>query len=213
MPRVGGTKTPNLARIKGLGATHAIVNLDENRREHAQALADAGLSVIATHPQQPLDNLHLYRLLGGIFAREDAAQALCGAFSQALDELRSAVAGRPRKRVLYLIWRNPWMTVSAQTYIARCLAAAGLDTWAPDTGDRYPRIDLQRDAVEGVDAVLLSSEPYPFKARHAREVRDACARPELMVRTIDGEMTSWYGSRAIAGCRYLVRFAGELRQD
>jgi ABC-type Fe3+-hydroxamate transport system substrate-binding protein len=210
VPRVGGTKTPNLQRIERLGVSHVIVNVDENRREDAQALAAAGLSVIATHPQQPQDNLHLYRLLGQVFAREDEAQALCAEFNRALAELQQAAASRPRRRVLYLIWRKPWMTVSPATYIARCLAAAGLDTQAPDTGDRYPRLELDRDAVARVDAVLLSSEPYPFKHRHVREVRQACAQPRLPVCAIDGEMTSWYGSRAIAGCRYLARFAAEL---
>lgn len=213
VPRVGGTKTPKLERIKRLGASHVIVNIDENRREDAQALTAAGIDVIATHPQQPQDNLHLYRLLGHVFAREHEAQTLCTEFSRALYDLQQAAAGRARRRVLYLIWCDPWMTVSSQTYIARCLAAAGLDTQAPDSSDRYPQLELDRDAVTGVDAVLLSSEPYPFKDHHAHEVRVACSRPELPVHAIDGEMTSWYGSRAIAGCRYLTRFAGELTRN
>lgn len=213
VPRVGGTKTPALERIQRLRPSHVIVNVDENRREHAEALAAAGASVIVTHPQQPRDNLHLYRLLGHVFACEARAQALCAEFSAALQALERAAAGRPRRRVLYLIWRDPWMTVSSRTYVSRCLAAAGLDTQAPDTGERYPRLVLDRDAVQGVDAVLLSSEPYPFKDRHAREVRAACGRQDLPVVPIDGEMTSWYGSRAIAACRYLMPFAAELVRD
>ena len=213
VPRIGGTKTPDLERITGLAASHVIVNVDENRREHAQALEAAGLRVIATHPQRPQDNLHLYRLLGQIFAREHAAEQLCDAFTEALHELLLASAARAPRQVLYLIWREPWMTISAHTYIARCLAAAGLQTRAPERGDRYPQISLGDPVLEGVDAVLLSSEPYPFKERHMREVREACARPELAVHLIDGEMTSWYGIRAIAGCRYLQRFAEDLARD
>ena len=50
--------------------------------------------------------------------------------------LAAAVAARPRRRVLYLIWRAPWMTVSADTYVSRTLALAGLDTVASDDAAR-----------------------------------------------------------------------------
>ena len=56
---------------------------------------------------------------------------------------------------------------------------------------------------DSFDAVLLSSEPYRFGARHVAEL---AAQPWLAQRPvllIDGEMTSWYGARAIAGLRYL----------
>ena len=34
--------------------------------------------------------------------------------------------------------------------------------------------------------------------------------PHVKVSLIDGEMTSWYGSRAIAGLRYLADFRRRL---
>jgi len=40
IPKVGGTKDLKLERIRQLGPTHVIVNVDENRREDADALAD-----------------------------------------------------------------------------------------------------------------------------------------------------------------------------
>ncbi len=208
--RVGGTKTPRLDRIRELGATHVVVNVDENRREDAAALADMGIRVIATHPCAPEDNPALYRLLGAVFGRVPEAEALCRRFRDAFGALCRAAGDRPRRRVLYLIWRDPWMTVSGETYIARTLAAAGLDTTANAGGARYPEIVPDAASVAGVDAVLLSSEPYPFKQRHVTELRRLTGRAELPVRFIDGEMTSWYGSRAITGCAYLARFAREL---
>jgi hypothetical protein len=55
-----------------------------------------------------------------------------------------------------------------------------------------------------VDRVLLSSEPYHFHEHHVEEL--AAAFPGARVSLIDGEMTSWYGSRAIAGLRYLAEY-------
>ena len=50
IPRVGGTKTPRLERIRALEPTHVIVNADENRREDAEALAAFVPNVVVTHP-------------------------------------------------------------------------------------------------------------------------------------------------------------------
>jgi len=71
------------------------------------------------------DNLELYRLLGGVFGREMQAATLCADFARAWTALDEFSASLPRQRVLYLIWMDPWMTVSRVTYISAMLAAAG----------------------------------------------------------------------------------------
>jgi hypothetical protein len=54
--------------------------------------------------------------------------------------------------------------------------------------------------VEERDAVLLSTEPYRFTEAHADAPERQPGKPVFLV---DGEMMSWYGSRALAGLRYL----------
>jgi ABC-type Fe3+-hydroxamate transport system substrate-binding protein len=202
VPKVGGTKDVRLDRIRELAPTHVVVNVDENRRETAEELAAFVPHVVVTHPQDPRDNPPLYRLLGGIFGREAPAERLCTAFDDALAELeRSAPAPQD---VLYLIWRAPWMTVAPSTYIARTLALVGWRTLPLDPTDRYPEIALEAFAGR-VDRVLLSSEPYHFHEHHIAEIAGLVDGADVSV--IDGEMTSWYGSRAIPGLRYLARYA------
>ena len=208
--RVGGTKTPRLDRIRALDPTHVIVNVDENRREDADALAAFVPNVVVTHPLAPRDNPALYRLVGGILAGGEATERLCRAFERAVSALESAVRGLPERRVLYLIWRDPWMTVSRDTYVSRTLALVNFLTVGDDPGRRYPEIALTSELLAGVDLVLLSSEPFPFKARHVAEIRACTAARCPDVRLFDGEMASWYGSRAIRALDYLVRFATNL---
>ena len=212
VPRVGGTKTVRLDRIASLNASHAIVNIDENRREDAEALRQMGVQVIATHPCEPRDNLTLYRLIGALFDREHEADALCERFSLAFNTLLGRARQYPRQRVLYLIWRKPWMSVSSSTYIARMLDAAGLDVLDPigesappnDEPPRYPQLTIDPILLKRVDRILLSSEPYPFKEAHRAELQALGGADGPPTSFIDGEMTSWYGSRAIAGCDYLA---------
>jgi ABC-type Fe3+-hydroxamate transport system substrate-binding protein len=201
IPKVGGTKDVKLDRIQGLAPTHAVVNVEENRRETAAALAGLIPHIIVTHPQGPCDNLDLYRLLGGIFDREANAKRLCASFEDAY--ARASKEPRQPRRVLYLIWREPWMTVAPYTYISQTLALFNWQTQPTTTAAPYPQVDLEAFAGE-VDHVLLSSEPYHFRERHLAEV--AAAVDGADVSLIDGEMTSWYGSRAIKGLDYLAKY-------
>jgi ABC-type Fe3+-hydroxamate transport system substrate-binding protein len=201
IPKVGGTKDVKLERVRELAPTHVIVNVEENRRETAEALAEFVPEVVVTHPRAPWDNLDLYRLLGGIFGREAEAEALCARFEQAAGALESA--SWASERVLYLIWREPWMAVAPETYISRTLALRGWETRPVVASRPYPEVGLGEFAGQ-VERVLLSSEPYHFRERHIEEV--AGLVPGTRVSLIDGEMTSWYGSRAIAGMRYLANY-------
>jgi len=98
------------------------------------------------------------------------------------------------------------MTVSRDTYVSRMLALVKWETVPPECSARYPEIRLDSGVLDGADAVLLSSEPYWFRERHVAELRAEPSLAKKRIALIDGEMTAWYGSRAIEGLRYLRRF-------
>lgn len=205
--KVGGTKTIDVAKIRRLQPTHLVVNVDENPRPVVEELRRLVPHVIVTHPRGPADNVALYRLLGGIFGRQAQADVLCERFARAWNEVRYATRAWPRQRVLYLIWKSPWMTVSEDTYISRMLATVGWESWAPPGIARYPSVGLTREVLANVDVVLLSSEPYSFGERHRAEILELVPEGSgTRVALIDGAMTSWYGSRAIRGLEYLREF-------
>lgn len=218
--KVGGTKDVRLERLRALAPTHVIVNIDENRRETVDEIRAFVPHVIVTHPCAPEDNLALYRLLGGIFGREAEAGALCGALEAVLAQARARPW--PARRVLYAIWQDPWMTVSRDTYISRMLALVNWRTWpaapaqacvdgdcsrpnAPDA--RYPSFRWSDALVRELDLVLLSTEPYRFTEAHADALERQLGKEVLLA---DGEMVSWYGSRAVDGVRYLMDLAAQV---
>jgi ABC-type Fe3+-hydroxamate transport system substrate-binding protein len=69
IPKVGGTKTVKLDAVRALAPTHVVLNVDENRKEDADALARFVPNLVVTHPLAPLDNLALYRQFGRVFGR------------------------------------------------------------------------------------------------------------------------------------------------
>lgn len=207
VPKVGGTKDVKLDLVRRLAPTHLIADMDENRRDAVEAIMEFVPQVIVVHPKTVDDNLALYALLGAIFGREAEAARLAAEFSAARRELATLATALPREAVLYPIWREPWMTVRRDTYIAAMLAAAGWDTLPAQAPLRFPEFTWDAPWLADVARVLLPSEPYAFTDRHLAEVGRLGQRP---VSRIDGEMVSWYGSRAIAGLRYLTGLRGQL---
>ncbi|MFA5123877.1 helical backbone metal receptor [Zavarzinia sp.] len=207
VPKVGGTKDVKLDAVRELAPTHLIADIDENRRDAVEAMMEFVPQVVVVHPQTVDDNLALYALLGAIFRRDAEAARLAAEFSAARQELAALAATRPRQAVLYPIWREPWMTVRRDTYIAAMLGAAGWDTLPADAPARFPEFAWDAPWLAGISRVLLPSEPYAFTDRHLAEVGALAQRP---VTRIDGEMVSWYGSRAIAGLRYLAELRRQL---
>jgi ABC-type Fe3+-hydroxamate transport system substrate-binding protein len=216
LPKVGGTKDVNLAKIKKLQATHVIVNVDENTLPVVQALKEFVPRVIVTHPLAPQDNIALIDQLLFEFAMN--SEALRAMNTTAIELKRQINLGlnhlqtlpKHNERVLYLIWRDPWMTVARDTYISRMLALIGWQTWPHAEGGetgaaRYPKLSGNEPWLPDVQRVLLSSEPYRFDSSHLAEVK--AWLPHTKVQLVDGEMLSWYGSRAVKGLAYLAKLA------
>ena len=201
VPKVGGTKDPDLERLRALAPTHLVVNVDENRRGVVEAASRFVPHVVVTHPQGPDDNPRLYALFGAIFGGAREATVLCAGYREARAMLERAVAGLPRERVLYLIWRKPWMTVARDTYVSATLALARWDTVPERAATRYPEVADSGPEWREAERILLSTEPYAFRRRDAQALARERART---VELIDGEWTSWYGPRAIAGLHALA---------
>ena len=216
VPKVGGTKDVNLDKLRRLAPTHVLVNIDENRRETVDAIRAwppaERPEIIVTHPCAPQE---VPALIGRLAGRFEPVAGVAQRASALIDELqlelgRTRIDGRGRQRVLYLIWREPWMTVARDTYIAQLLACVGWHTWpAVSGGDsgaaRYPVVRGDEAWLADIDRVLLSSEPYRFDVTHIGPAQSLC--PAAQVQLVDGEALSWYGARTAAGLRYLRTLA------
>lgn len=212
VPKVGGTKAVDVERIRQLRPTHLVVSQEENTRPVVEELAGFVPEIVVTHVITLEENLSLFRRFGEIFDRRRRAEML----SQQFEQARSRLSSRQfdGHRVLYLIWKSPWMTVTRNTFISQMLQTVGLNTVPAVEGAtdalRYPVLTDEEFAAQQADMVLLSSEPFRFGEAHKAQVRSLPAMADIPVHLIDGEMTSWYGSRAIAGLHYLADFRDAL---
>ena len=192
---VGGTRSLRVDRVLALAPDLVLAVKEENEAADIERLTAEGVPVFVFDVKDVSTTLHMIRSLGTLLGRDAAADeltqqiraecALCAAPPRVPDNAA-------RMRVLYLIWRDPWMAAGTGTYIANALAFGGFTNIASEP--RYPTIgEAMLREFEG-DAILLSSEPFPFTHEHIEEVR-RLVPPRVKVVLVDGESFSWYGSR------------------
>lgn len=186
IPIVGGTKNPRLAKIRQADPDFIIANKEENRHKDIESLMD-DFDVEVTDINTIEDALITIHQLGEKLQVEDQARHLIDRIQARLEERPD----EPRLRTVYLIWKDPWMSVGGDTYINDVLEHWNLpNVFGSQT--RYPKLDLEELRDHNPDLVLLSSEPYPFKEKHLAQVEEAC--PASRVLLVEGEWFSWYGS-------------------
>ncbi len=201
--KIGGTKTLDVEKIMAVKPTHVVLNIDENKLELFEALNNKKVEIIVTHPNKPQDNLELFDLFSYIFSCEKKGKALSTALTKKFDALKCLSSTLTSMNVLYLIWKNPWMTVSSSTYISGMLKLIGWQTVPRNRKNRYPILSTNEITELDCDLCLLSTEPYPFKAKHIKEI--SMIRKNLNpIILVDGEKLSWYGSRVLKGIDYLL---------
>ena len=190
---VGGTKRFDFDAIARLSPDLIIGNKEENYQEGIEKLR--GLYPVWMSDICDLgDALNMMKQLGSITGRDSVAapivQKIADDFSL-LKPLRTV-------RVLYLIWRKPWMAAGRNTFINDMLRRNGFENVVQ--ADRYPELDDDTIRQLAPEKILLSSEPFPFRENHIAELTRISPGSEIVL--VDGEMFSWYGSRLLLACNY-----------
>jgi iron complex transport system substrate-binding protein len=209
--KVGGTKTPKVGRIAELGPDLVLLNEEENRVEDAEALQAAGLACHTSFPRTATETAAMVRSIGQAVARAEEAERIARAIEEAARRAREASEGTPPVRYAYLIWQEPFMSVSGDTFISDLLGLAGGENAFADRPKRYPVVEAEDLAAARLDAVLLSTEPFPFQEKHIPEVSRATGLAPEIFDIVDGEMLSWHGSRTPAGIEYAAELIGRIR--
>ncbi|HXQ56316.1 MAG TPA: helical backbone metal receptor [Actinomycetes bacterium] len=204
LPRVRGTKNPDLAAIRRLEPDLVVANAEENRRLDVQRLEAALTAVFVTMPTTVAGAVAELRDLAAAVGDLPGAAALD---AEAVAAVADAYHRRPGRRVRYAcaVWRDPWMWLGRRTYAADLLGLAGGEPVLDDPASRYPRLDPGALAALGPEVVLLPSEPYEFAAADAEEVAATFGGPR--VELVDGRALTWYGPRipaALASFRQLL---------
>jgi ABC-type Fe3+-hydroxamate transport system substrate-binding protein len=201
--RVGGTKKLNIDLIRSLQPDLIIANKEENVKEQVEALAE-GTDVYLTDINSLEEAIEAIVNIGILLDREQEAKKMAESINEEFIMLRPSLTPH---RSCYLIWKEPYMTIGGDTFINDMMKRCGLQN-VFEVRTRYPEITVQDIKDSGCELVLLSSEPYPFKEKHIKELQQVL--PGTKIALADGEMFSWYGSRLTEAPTYFKELLKSL---
>jgi ABC-type Fe3+-hydroxamate transport system substrate-binding protein len=192
VPRIGGTKNPDVPRIVELRPDLVVANAEENRAVDLDALRGAGVAVWVTAPETVPQALRsLERMLAACRLERPGW----------LDEAQDAWAvptPERRRTAVVPVWRRPWMAVGRDTFTGDVLRRLGVDNALAASPERYPRVRL--DELPPHDLVVLPDEPYAFSADDGPE-----AFPGVPAALVSGRHLTWYGPSLVEAPGLLLR--------
>ena len=206
--RVGGEKDPDLDAIRALAPDLVIANVEENVAAHVETLRGWGIPVWVTYPRTVDAALAMIRDLGEVTGARAAAARMLAELTPLVARVRAAVGARPPVPVFYAIWRNPYMTVSGDTYVHDVLALCGAANVFGDAPSRYPAVTLDEVAARRPAVIVLPDEPFRFRAVHVRDFDPYPYVPAVRdgrVILVDGKPFTWHGPRLADALRTLPR--------
>lgn len=202
LPRVGGTKSPDVASIVKLTPDLVLANKEENDRQSVETLVEAGLAVWLTFPQTVEQAMDVLWGLVNILRIPESAARLEN-LQISLDWTAMAGLAGIAPRVFCPIWQDEhpqaglwWMTFNRHTYCHDLLAHCGGESvfanrerripLEADLGlekaeashvedTRYPCVTAEEVAKTAPEVIFLPSEPFAFDEHDTERVKAALA--------------------------------------
>jgi ABC-type hemin transport system substrate-binding protein len=215
LPKIGGTKDPDVAAIVRLRPGLVIANREENTRRTVRRLEASGIPVWVTYPRTVPEGAALLRELAELGGCHEALARVVDPVEAAVADAAASRPDRPH-RVFCAVWKDPWMAVGAGTYADDLLGlCGGANVFAAAGGRRYPIVRPDAIVAASPEVVLLPDEPYAFGPEDAAEIAalGVPAAASGRIHRIDGTLVSWYGPRirrAIQTIRPLITGSGGL---
>ncbi len=220
LPRIGGTKNPDVERIITFRPDLVFANQEENRREDVEALQAAGIPVWVTFPKTMREAFNVLWNIMHIFDEPGLVERV-RAMEWTLDWLERMAENRETPlKVFVPIWNEPLMTFNAATFAHDVLRVCGATNifadrerrfpLSADLGEgvgvsngiqgrdtRYPRVTMDEVTAAQPDMILLPSEPFSFTEAHIPMFMalDTPAAKGGNIRLVDGSLLFWHGTR------------------
>ncbi|MEA3494417.1 MAG: helical backbone metal receptor [Bacteroidota bacterium] len=202
IPKIGGTKTVDIEKIRMLNPDIIIASKEENLKMQIETLA-IDFKILLTDVNSLNDCLDLNSAFGNIFNKVNMSKELNNKIVKGFKTLNKAT----KKTITYLIWENPVMIVAKNTYINDIISKIGFIN-AFSHLDRYPLVTDKQLTNSKSNFIFLSSEPCPFAIEHIGKYKKLCSESKIIL--VNGELFGWYGSRLLEAIDYFKELKNDL---
>lgn len=159
--RVGGAIEPNLEQIAALHPDLVLMAKSANRLDTVRALESLGIPSYATDAHSIDDIIASTQRLADVLDVPSAGKTLVDDLHKRLTDLQLQLANAAPRRVLFVVWLDPLISVSQKTFIADAIRHAGA-TSIVESSQEWPQISLEQ-------VVHLQPEYLVFATSHTGE--------------------------------------------
>jgi iron complex transport system substrate-binding protein len=165
--KVGGAVNPSLEAIAALHPDLVLVTKNLNRLETVQALADLGIPSYATDPHTVGAIIASIARLADLLGAPETGATLTTDLERQLADLHERLASVPLRRVLFIVWTEPLISIGKDTFIADALRHAGAISVIDSSRD-WPQVNLE-EVVRLQPEFLIFVESHFGAAPHSAE--------------------------------------------
>lgn len=142
-PKVGGVVDPNMEEIAALHPDLVLVTKNGNRLETVRALESLRIPAYSTAlPGKVGEIIVSTEKLAEVLNVPAAGKTVADDMQNKLAALQAKLNGLAPRRVLFVVWTEPLISVGKQTFIADALAKAGAVS-VVDSSQDWPQISLE----------------------------------------------------------------------
>jgi iron complex transport system substrate-binding protein len=163
LPVVGGGLDPNLETIVGLAPELVVTWSSDKRAETRHRLDAAGIPTLTLSLQDTTDAFRAITLLGDALDIPARATRLLRQLRDSLSDTRRLAAAEGRRRVFYVVYNDPPMTMGPATFIAQMLDLAGGENVFADAAMNWPTVSLEQIVRRDPDLVVLPVGEMPAR--------------------------------------------------
>ncbi len=160
--KVGGAINPSLEEIAALNPDLVLVIKSLNRPETVNQLGRLGIAAYAADPHTIDEIRSSVRRLAAVLGNPAAGQTLDASLLQQETALRKKLQNVSAKRVLFIVWTDPLISIGKHTFIADALEHAGAISVVESSQD-WPQMSLE-------EMVRLQPEFLVFASGHSEAV-------------------------------------------
>lgn len=172
-PKVGGTINPSIEHIVALKPDLVLVAKSSNRLETVAALEKLGIPSYATDPKNVAEVISSTEKLSIFLGAVDAGTAVIGEMEKRLGDLQQRLSKLPARKVLFVVWPEPLISIGKNTFVADALRRAGADSII-DTEQDWPQVSLE-EVVHAQPEFLVFAPSHSEQATNPAEA--LLARP------------------------------------
>jgi iron complex transport system substrate-binding protein len=163
--KVGGAINPSLEEIAHLRPDVVLVTRHLNTLDTVHSLDALGIPSYATDPRSVDEIVASAKRLGDVLGAPEAAAALAEDLQRRLEVLRQKIGALPPRRVLFVVWTDPLISIGKDTFIADALRRAGAVSII-DSKQDWPQVNLEEVAHLQPEVLVFADSHGETMAQH-----------------------------------------------